>query len=99
MAEIDSRPVAELVDARHDDMFWESYAVEGLGEFRDQVEEDEFWNREIVFRSKSFPEFTVTGCIARWRAGEGRLLVRSLYIHGVELNVFERIMFAIWRRL
>lgn len=96
VAEIDSDPVAELSDCRYEDMFWESYCISGTGTAAGCLQSDEFWNRNIVFRSKLFPGTAVTGCIARWRPDEQRLVVRSLYIHGVTLSMVESLLFSIW---
>ena len=99
LAEVNSQIVAELSDAKYDDMFWDSYRLDGVQPGGQNVQTDEFWNRAIVFRSRTFPEIVVTNCIARWRQHEQRLVVRGLSIQGITLNIVEKVLYPIWRLL
>jgi hypothetical protein len=86
--ERDGRPIAILTGPRFEEMFWDSYRIEPVGddpEERRQVLTNAFWDADkwlaLVWRSREFEELPLAPFPAIRPIREpGRVTVRALYI-------------------
>ena len=80
--ELDGMPVAELGDARSEEMFWDSYAVTAPSE-ASPIFDDFLWNAcRFSFRSRSTGEVVETVISGGQPpfVRDGRVLLRGLYL-------------------
>lgn len=100
--ELEGRRLASLVDPRFEDMFWDSYRLEVLTadpeERQHLLSSREWWLRtELTYRNKAFdvvisyPFPSLAG-----PSGDGRVMIRSLYLVGPPITLFERLV--LWLR-
>ena len=80
-------PIANLMQPRNEDMFWESYSVEVVTQdptLRQEFETDTFWANAngLEYRSRTFGDFARDAFSALSPFPEpGRLSMRGLYLN------------------
>lgn len=76
---IEGQPVAELSDCRSEEMFWDSYLVEPIGDHPETLTE-EFWYPDVhQLRNIRFTEFTVDA-FGSFEPESNRVTLRLAYI-------------------